>query len=130
MVVTTAAERRGISRQDAGWFAKWRLAEDPASFECKVLDISMRGAGLETAQLRRADLIGRKITVTAQPLVGGSVSIRFTGVIRNVSRSDAKSEVLGGTHERPFRLGVEFADLSDEEITMLSALGQFLKRGD
>jgi hypothetical protein len=122
------AERRRARRQDAGWVGKWRLADDPdpASFECKVLDISMLGVGLETAHGAQVDLIGRKVAVTAQPLAGGSVSIRLVGVIRHVNRSVVKTEFRGGAHGRLFRLGIEFAGLSQEERAMLDVLGHFL----
>lgn len=88
-----------------------------------VLDISILGAGLEIydpdqpivgVQFDPAGdtLVGHKITVDAHTAGGGSLSIRFTGMIRNV-----RPGPLGS-----IRAGVEFLGLSDTERTMLDAL--------
>ena len=123
-------ERRSISRQGAGWAGKWRLADGPdsSSFDCKVLDISVQGVGIETSYRgRQIDLTGRKVTITAQPLAGGSVSFRLVGTIRHVSRSDPKTEFRGGSQGSLFRLGIEFVGLSKEELAMLEVVGHFLR---
>jgi PilZ domain len=127
-VTETAEERRRVSRQDADWVGTWRLADHPdaTSFECKVLDISKLGAGIEIDQSRQVDLIGQKITVTAQPLAGGSVSVRFVGMVRHVHRKVENTEFRGGAQGRISRLGIEFVSLSNEEIATLDAIGRFL----
>jgi hypothetical protein len=128
-VTGTAEERRRVSRQDADWIGKWRLADhpDPTSFECKILDISKFGAGIEISELSPVDLIGQKITITAQPLPGGSVSVRFVGVVRHVRRKVENTGFRGGAQGRLSRLGIEFVGLSNEELATLDALGRFLK---
>jgi PilZ domain len=128
--VKTIEERRQISRQEAGWIGKWRLVGDPtsSSLKCRVLDISMRGAGIETRESRHANLIGKRVAVTAQPLAGGSISVRFSGVVRNVGRSGARIDVPARGQERLVRLGIEFVGLAPDELAMLNMLGQFLQR--
>jgi PilZ domain-containing protein len=112
-------DRRRASRQQAGWVGKWRLEDDPGptSTECNVLNVSMLGAEVEISRRPQLDLVGQRITITAQPLAGGSVSVRFAGTIRRMSPAP-KSQ---------FRLGIEFAGLSEDELAVLDALGQFLK---
>jgi hypothetical protein len=108
--------RRRVPRHVTGWPAKCQFGDDPGSAwgECQVLDISILGAGLEIFELLRRDPVGREITVEAQTTVGGSVSIRFVGVIRNV-----RPGPQGG-----IRAGIEFLGLSETERTILDALEQ------
>jgi PilZ domain len=119
------AKRRRVPRQEAGWPGKCGFEDDPetAWYECMVLDISILGAGLEIYDPDQpilgaefdpdgTSLIGHRVTVDAHTAGGGSVSIRFTGIIRNV-----RSGPLG-----TIRAGVEFLGLSEVERTMLDAL--------
>ncbi len=120
--------RRRVPRQEAGWPGYCGIDDDPESawYECRVVDISVLGAGIEVYDPGKPllgagieifgpagdDLIGHKITVDAHTSSGGSVSIRFTGMIRNT-----KPGPNGG-----LRAGIEFLGLSEEERSMLDAL--------
>ena len=120
--------RRRVPRQEAGWPGYCGFDDDPESawYECQVLDISILGAGVEVYDPGQAvlgarleifdpdedDLIGHKITAEAQATGGGSVSIRFTGTIRDVHPGPKGS----------IRVGIEFLGLSDTERTMLEAM--------
>jgi len=107
-------ERRRSQRQEAGWVGKWRIEDDSdsAPSECKILNFSMLGAGVEISKPHQGHLVGQKVTVNAQPLTGGSVSLRLLGEIRYASRAP------GGR----IQLGIEFVGLSKAEMAILDAL--------
>ena len=128
--VKTIEELRRVPRLDAGWFGKWRLLDDPdrGSFECTVLDLSTLGLGIETsAQSCPFDLTGKKVAVTAQPLTGGSITIRFVGTVRHMRRAVAKTAFRAGRQQGPMiRLGIEFVSPSKVEVELLEVLSQLL----
>ena len=129
-LVKTIEELRRVPRLDAGWFGKWRLVDDPdrGSFECTVLDLSTLGLGIGTSsQSYPFDLSAKKITVTAQPLTGGAITIRFVGVVRHMRRTAAKTAFRGGRQQGPMiRLGIEFVSPSKVEVELLEVLSQLL----
>ncbi len=108
--------RRRVPRQDAGWFGKCLVEGDPGAawYECRVIDVSIIGAGLEVFGVPDRDLIGRRMTVEVQAPTGASVSVRFVGVINNAGA------VPGGG----VRFGMEFAGLSKSERSILNMLEQ------
>jgi len=106
-------KRRRVPRQEAGWPGKCKLSEGADSVwrECQVLDISILGAGIQVSQPLRGNL-GQKIMVDAHPLDGESIGIQFIGTVRYVTPWS----------EMRFRVGIQFADLSERELSMLDAL--------
>jgi len=108
--------RRRMPRQSAGWSGKYCVEGDgpEAWHECRVLDISIIGLGVELFGpiSRPGDLLGRRITVEAHTPAGESLSIRARGEVKNVT-AGAK----GG-----MRVGVEFVDLTELERSILDAL--------
>jgi hypothetical protein len=106
--------RRRVPRQGVGWpgtyTAEGVVPTTPQ--ECKVLDISVVGAGLEIFGMAPPDLIGRRIDVEVKTPSSGSVTIRMAGEVRNVGPGPS-----GGV-----RLGIEFIGLSDTERSILQAL--------
>jgi hypothetical protein len=101
-----------------GWSGRYIVDDDPGSNwnECRVLDISVLGVGVEILPTRPEDaseaLIGHRIVVQVQPPVGDSVTIRLVGRARNISPGSE-----GGT-----RLGLEFVGLSETERKILEVM--------
>ncbi|HUZ09892.1 MAG TPA: hypothetical protein VMU76_06975 [Acidimicrobiales bacterium] len=108
--------RRRVPRQEAGWFGKCLVEDDPEAMwcECRVIDVSIIGAGLEVFGLAHGDLVGRRMVVEVQAPTGASVSVRFVGVINNAG------VVPGGG----VRFGMEFVGLSKSERSILNMLEQ------
>jgi hypothetical protein len=105
--------RRRVPRQEADWFGRCVVADDPgASYDCRVVDISMLGAGVEVFHFPPRDVLGRRLDVDVQPPASVSFSIHFVGEIRNA-----------GTGPRGrVRLGLEFVDLSEDERSIVDML--------
>lgn len=108
--------RRRVPRQNAGWEGIYCIEGDEPSarYGCRILDISLIGIGVELfgpVPVPGA-LVGRRMTVEANPPVGASLSIRARGEVRNVSPG-----THGGT-----RVGIEFVDLTELERSILDVL--------
>ena len=106
--------RRRVPRQAAGWFGKCIVDDDKSASwsECRVIDVSIIGAGIEVYGFVHHNLVGRHITVEVQAPTGASVSVRFTGEVMNAG------DIPGGG----VRLGLEFAGLSESERSILNML--------
>jgi hypothetical protein len=77
-----------------------------------VVDISPLGVGLSLDGPIPAELLGKRIEVEVHVPGEASVNIRLTGEIKH-----AAHHARGGA-----RLGMEFAELSDEERSILDVL--------
>ena len=110
--------RRAPRVATTGWSGRYIVDDDPGAYwnECRVLDLSVLGVGLEIFPDRPEEasetLIGRRIVVQVQPPVGDSVTVRLVGRARNVSPGSA-----GGT-----RMGLEFVGLSETERKILEVM--------
>lgn len=109
--------RRRVPRQTAGWTGKYTIeGEDPeAWYECRVLDISVIGVGVELfGEIPQpADtLLGKRMVVEAHTPAGESLSIRARGEVTNVTPG-----ADGGT-----RAGMQFVDLAEGERSILDVL--------
>ena len=107
------ALRRRVPRQTTGWTGKCSFGDQPSSHDCRVLDISVIGAGIEVFAAV-PDPLGSRLTVEVNTPAGASVSVRLVGVIKNV----------GPGHDGGTRLGIEFADLSETERSLLTLLAE------
>jgi hypothetical protein len=103
-----------VPRQIASWTGICRLEGEPAGREreCRVLDISELGLGILLAEVRPAELIGRRITVES-PTMGSAVNVRLEGEVRNAVPVDDDS----------VRVGIEFTGLTELEHSVVKALG-------
>lgn len=114
---TISERRRRLPRQAAHRVARYRLEGDRGLDwqECRVLDLSLLGAGLEISEIAGREVLGRSILVevqTASPLTGSLKTTQFAGVIR-----DARAEP-----GRAVRVGVQFVgDLSWSERALIDA---------
>lgn len=108
--------RRRVPRQYAGWTGKYCIegARPEAWHECRILDISLVGIGVELfgPVPVHDELMGARIVVETHTPAGESLSIRARGEVRNVVPGAA-----GGT-----RVGLELVDLTDLERSILDAL--------
>ena len=103
-----------MPRQRVAWPGKCLLQEEPAAawVECRVLDISVIGVGIEVTGAMPRDLIGRHVTIEVNPPVGTSVMLRMLGEVRNAHGTPG-----GGT-----RVGMQFVGLSEVERSILTVL--------
>jgi hypothetical protein len=92
------------------------VQDDPESpwYECRVVDISMLGAGVEIFGFSALDVDGERLAVEVEPPDGRSFTIHFVGVVRNISP---------GPRGR-VRVGLEFVDLSESERSIVTMLEQ------
>jgi hypothetical protein len=106
--------QRRIARHIAGWNGFCHIEGDGGAGwrDCRVIDISLFGAGIRLQHLRPTDLVGRHISIEL-PAVGDSVNLRLEGEIRNVTRTTLRATV---------RVGIEFEGLSNTERSILAAL--------
>jgi hypothetical protein len=111
-----AAERRRDARQGAGWIGTYMLTEQPMLgwAECRVLDISSSGVGLELfgppwpPEDRDAELLV-KLDPSEATVLG---TVELPGVIRN--RAASRFGFV--------RVGVEFVGLTSEERRLVGEL--------
>jgi hypothetical protein len=108
--------RRRVPRQSAGWFAKCSLEGDPEqrSTECRVIDISTIGAGVEVLGMVDRHLVGRRLIVEIQAPTGATFSVRFVGEIKNA----------GVVPHGGVRIGMLFVGLSETEQQILNLFEQ------
>lgn len=106
--------RRGPRVITEAWPARYFDEEDPGAGvrDCRIMDISLLGVGLEVFGDMSEDVIGHRLEIYVHAPVGYSVSLRFVGRVRYLSEGR-----LGGT-----RAGVEFEGLSDAELDILKVL--------
>jgi hypothetical protein len=77
--------------------------------DCRIVDISEGGAGIEAFGDMPDDPVGSRLQVNV-PCPGGSTGLKMEGVVRNVDSGRS-----GGV-----RLGIEFAGLSDWELVAMA----------
>jgi hypothetical protein len=100
---TMSEIRRLLPRQFADWRGRYMIEGDPTESwrDCRVIDISSAGAGLELLDTSAEEAAGQRILI----------AVHLRGEIRN---SAPKGEAL--------RAGVQFVDLSDAERFYLESL--------
>jgi hypothetical protein len=113
--------RRRVPRiATTSWSGRYIVEDDPESewMECRVLDISVLGVGLELFPIDSHDdagqLVGHRLVVQVQAPVGESISVRLTGTVKNV----------GSGAEGGIRTGLEFVGLSDTEQAIVKVIEQ------
>jgi hypothetical protein len=108
--------RRRLPRQPADWRGTYYFVEDDSvdPGECRVVDISRMGTGVELFGNAPTEPIGHRLAVDVGGPAGGSIAMHMEGVVRNATRVAS-----GG-----LRLGVEFVNLSATEVAMLDSLEQ------
>jgi PilZ domain len=106
--------RRAPRVNTTAWIGRYTVEDDPGllSRECRVIDISILGLGLELFGEVTEDMIGRRLVVQVGAPAGESVSLRLVGEVRNLVAGQ-----YGGT-----RAGLEFTDLSEAEREILKAM--------
>lgn len=104
--------RRRVPRELIKWPAAFRIDGEDVWSECEVVDISVVGVGIETTAKPASDLLDHKIFVEVHTPAGASVTLSLTATVRYlVPRPNGK-----------FRLGGEFAGLSEVERSILETL--------
>jgi hypothetical protein len=113
--------RRRVPRiATTSWSGRYIVEDDPESewMECRVLDISVLGVGLELIPIDSDDdsgrLVGRQLVIQVQVLVGESISVRLMGTVKNVG-----SSAQGG-----IRTGLEFVGPSETEQAIVRVIEQ------
>jgi c-di-GMP-binding flagellar brake protein YcgR len=109
--------RRRVPRTSTdGWPARYIDEDDSDSGwkQCRVVDISLIGVGLELLGGVRNDLIGHQLVVQVQAPVGESVTLRLKGRVVN----------LGEHSQDVTRAGLEFVGLAEMERSILKVLEQ------
>lgn len=106
--------RRRVPRVSTdAWPARYIDQDNPGLGvrECRVIDLSLLGVGLEVLGVIAEDVVGHRVEIYVNPREG-CVSLRLVGRVKNVSQGR-----LGGT-----RVGVEFEGLSETEQDILKVL--------
>jgi hypothetical protein len=98
--------RRLLPRQFADWRAKCMFAEDADKqwHECRVVDVSTAGAGILLPAMTPEDVVG----------TGVLLAVHLSGELRNV----------GPGRNGGLRVGIQFADLTEEERKYLDSLAE------
>ncbi len=96
--------RRLLPRQFADWQAKCMFGDDPEErwHDCRVVDVSSAGAGLDLPETQPEDIVGSSVIVV----------IQLRGELRN-SRPGRGQGV---------RMGIQFVNLTESERSYLSSL--------
>ena len=107
--------RRRTPRIPTDWLGRCKLEDQPETDwrECKVVDISLLGAGVEIVGAVLYDMVGERIEVKVEPPVGRSVILDLFGVVKN------QKDLVGRT-----KVGLEFAHLSESERVILQVVEQ------
>ena len=111
--------RRRVPRTSTdGWSAQYMDEDEDDAHsgwkQCRVIDISLIGVGLELLVDVPNALVGHHLVVQVQAPVGESVSLRLKGRVVHQSR------YRKGTT----RTGLEFVGLSEVERSILTVLEQ------
>jgi hypothetical protein len=113
--------RRRVPRiATTSWSGRYVVEDDPESEwrECRVLDVSVLGVGLELFPTDSDNdsglLVGHRLVIQVQAPVGESISVRLMGTVKNVG-----SGAQGG-----IRVGLEFVGLSDTEQAIVTVIEQ------
>ncbi len=95
-----------MPRQFTDWRGKFMFENDPEHRwrDCRVLDVSSAGAGLELAGTREDQIVGGRLLL----------AVHLRGELRNVG--------LG--RDNRLRAGIEFVDLTDGERAYLDSLAE------
>lgn len=104
--------RRRAQRQSAVWIGSCHVEGEPSHLwrDCGVFDFSAIGVGMDLRHPGSSDFVGRRVSVRLP--AGASVDLTLTGEVRN-----AKAGPDGIV-----RLGIEFADLSETERSIVDLL--------
>lgn len=105
--------RRAVERQATDWSARYTVDEHPelAWGQCRVIDVSLGGAGLELLGPATDEMVGRHVVLELE--VAEQVArLHLRGTVRNANPTPG-----GG-----IRVGVEFDDLGDIERAILGSL--------
>lgn len=104
--------RRRAERQSAVWMGSCHVEGEPSHLwrDCGVFDFSGLGVGMDLRHPASTDLVGHRVSVRLP--VGASMDITLTGEVRNAKAGP------GGI----VRAGVEFADLSETERSIVDLL--------
>lgn len=96
--------RRLLPRQSINWRGKYMIEDDPSEQwrECRVIDVSSAGAGLELLDTTPEETEGRHIIL----------AVHLRAAIRN--SGPARGQIL--------RVGTQFVDLSPSEHAYLTSL--------
>ncbi len=96
--------RRLLPRHFTDWQGKYMIEDDPDELwrDCRVVDMSSAGAGLELLGVRPEELPGHKIILAVQ----------LRGEVRNFR--PGRNEGM--------RVGIQFSDLTPEEREYLDSL--------
>lgn len=106
--------RRAPRAQTDPWPGKYVIDDDTWTVwnECRLLDISVLGIGLELFGPVDPSLVGQRLVIHVDVGGGQALSLRFTGTVRNLIPGR-----FGGT-----RAGVEFSGLSEDEQSVLQVM--------
>jgi hypothetical protein len=105
--------RRASDRGQADWLGRYTVERWPelGSGHCRVLDVSLAGAGLELFGPAIDNTAGEHLLLELQVVDPEPAGICLRGLIRNVDTTD-----------QGVRVGVEFVDLRDLERVVLASL--------
>jgi len=108
--------RRRAPRINTDWPGRCKLDDEPDSEErdCRVIDISLLGVGVEMLGDGVGNLVGRVLVVDVEPPIGKSVRLQVSGQVMN----------QGKTLEGSTRVGLQFVGLSDSEVAVLEVIEQ------
>jgi hypothetical protein len=108
--------RRSPRVQVKGWHGRCRVVGAGAAewTECELANISLIGAGLDLWTDCPTDITGSQLVMELVPPTGESVAVRLSG---RVSRTSVESAFH-------VRVGIEFTDLSEVELTILTVMAQ------
>lgn len=97
--------RRSIPRQVTDWRGKYMIEGDVEEHwrDCRVLDISSAGAGLELLETTAEETEGRNIVL----------AVHLKATVRNATNGNAGDRV---------RVGAQFVDLSTPELDYIKSL--------
>lgn len=108
--------RKSPRVQVQGWHGRCRVVDGgPGEWtECQLANISLIGAGLDLWTDSTTDLTGKQLIMELVPPTGESMVVRLSGWISRTSFESAFH----------VRVGIEFIDLSEVELTILTVMAQ------
>jgi hypothetical protein len=106
-------ERRAVPREPAGWLGRYQVAGRPELGwgECRVLDVSPVGVGLELFGPWPRDGVDAELLVCLEPATGPDEGVQLPATVRNSSAGRFGF----------LRVGIEFIGLDAEQRAFLSA---------
>jgi hypothetical protein len=85
----TAVQRDPASRHPADWSTRYRLEPVTEWRDCRMIDVSMRGAAIELYDLADGEALTGRMFLEIASIAGDQVGVAVSGLLQRGARLDS-----------------------------------------